>query len=173
MTTIAFDGKILAGDTRWCDNDVHVISRTKICRLPSGSLYGGAGSADDRELVALLSKVKKLNQFPTLAQLGAIRQDLRAILVLPSGRVFIIDTCHILPGEPEASECGVTEFDVPCAIGSGGQLALAVMMGQDKPDAFKAVQVACDLDPNSRRPVTRLTLDPKSSFKKPAVKKAA
>lgn len=161
MTTIAFDGKVLAGDTRWCDDGVHVISRTKITRLASGALYGAAGSSDDRELIALLSKVKKPEQLPTLAQLGAIRQDLHAMLILPSGQVFCIVTCHINPGAPEAVECGVTQYDAPCAIGSGGCLALAAMMAQETPDAFKAVQIACDLDMQSKRPVTRLTLDAK------------
>jgi ATP-dependent protease HslVU (ClpYQ) peptidase subunit len=170
MTTLAFDGKMMAGDTRWCANGVHVISRTKIQRLSSGGLYGAAGSSDDRELIALLAKVKRPQQLPTLAQLGAIRQDLQALLILPSSRAYVIDTCHINQGAPEASECGVTEYDAPCAIGTGGELALAAMRAQiaaqSEPDAFAAVQIACDLDPWSKRPVTRLTLDPKQPQRK-------
>lgn len=140
---------------------MQVVSRTKIQRLPSGALYGSAGSSDDRELIALLSRVKKPDQLPTLAQLGAIRQDLDGLLILPSGRAFVITTCHINQGTPEAYECGVTEYDVPCAVGTGGILALAAMKGQSSPNAFEAVQIACDLDPWSKRPVTRLTLNPK------------
>jgi ATP-dependent protease HslVU (ClpYQ) peptidase subunit len=154
---------VLAGDTRWSADGVHVISRTKIQRLASGALYGGAGSSDDRELIALLAKVKKPEHLPTLAQLGAIRQDLQSLLILPSGRAFVIVTSHINPGAPEATECSVTEFDAPCAIGSGGCLALAAMTAQETPDAFAATQIAADLDVYSKRPVTRLTLNPKGA----------
>lgn len=164
MTTIAWDGHALASDSRWCDDDVQVIQRTKLQRLPSGALYGGAGSSDDRELIALLMKVKKADQLPTLAQLGAIRQNLRAILVLPNRRVYVIDTCNTAPGDPAAEECGVTEYSAPCAIGTGAALALAAMLAQERKgdaDAFEAVKIACDLDPQSKGPVYRLTLHPK------------
>jgi hypothetical protein len=167
MTTIAWDGKVLASDARWCDGDVQVISRTKIQRLPSGALYGGAGSSDDRELLAMLAKVKRGDALPSLAQLGTIRQNLRAILVLPNRRVYVLDTCNTSPGEPDAEECGCTEYDSPCAVGSGAALALAAMKAQilkgHKPDAFEAVKIACDLDPQSKGPVYRLTLHPQNN----------
>lgn len=166
MTTIAWDGKVLASDSRWSEGDVQVIQRTKIQRLPSGALYGGAGSSDDRELVAMLSKVKKPDQLPSLTQLGTVRQSCRALLILPNRRVFVIDTCHVSPGEPEAEECGVTEFDAPCAVGSGATLALAAMMAQPKPDAFEAVKIAAHLDQQSGGPVYRLTLHPHAKPKR-------
>jgi hypothetical protein len=163
LTTIAFDGKVLASDSCWADEEVQIVTRTKICRLPTGALYGGAGGCDDRELIELLKKVKRPDQLPSLQQLGAIRQSLRALFILPNGRIFMLDTCSIAPGEPEASECGVVELDHPCAVGSGGKLALAAMRGGA--GAYDAVRIACDLDTNSRPPIHRLTLNPKASFK--------
>lgn len=172
MTTIAWDGKVLACDARWCMDDITVISRTKIMRLPSGALYGGAGGFDDREMIAMLAKVKKPAQLPTLTQLGTIRQGLRGLLILPSRRAFVIDTCHIAPGDADAEECMVAELDTPCAVGSGGKFALAAMKAQalrGRVSAFEAVKVACDLDPNSKGPVYRLTLHPTATPpKKPA-----
>jgi hypothetical protein len=159
VTTIAFDGKVLASDGCWADDEIQIITRSKIVRLPSGALYGGAGGFDDRELVALLSKVKTHKQLPTLTALGAIRQSLRSLLILPNRKAFMVDTCHVTPGQPEASECGITECDWPCAIGSGGRLALAAMRGGAS--AYEAVKIACDLDINSSPPVYRLTLNPK------------
>lgn len=159
MTTIAFDGKVLASDACWADEEIRIIQRTKIIRLPSGALYGGAGGFDDRELVALLSKVKTPKQLPTLTQLGTIRQTLRSLIVFPTKRAYLLDTCHVSPGEPEAEECGCVEIDVPCAIGSGGKLALAAMRGGA--GAYEAVKIAADLDTNSSTPIYRLTLNPR------------
>lgn len=167
MTTIAFDGKVLACDSCWADDEVQTVTRSKITRLPTGALYGGAGGFDDRELIELLKKVKKPDQLPTLAQLGAIRQTLRSILVLPSGRVFMLDTCHIAPGEAEASECGVVELDAPCGVGSGAAFAVVAM--EAGASAFDAVRLACKRDINSKEPIHRLTLNPKASFRKKAV----
>jgi 20S proteasome alpha/beta subunit len=169
MTTIAWDGKVLACDSRWSDDNVQVISRTKICRLPSGALYGGAGSCDDRELLAMLAKVKKPDQLPTLAQLGTIRQDLAALFILPNRKVFVVGTCNVSPGEDESEECGVVEYDAPCAIGSGALLALAVMKYQikhGKADAYEAVKIAADLDQQSGPPVHRLTLHPQNGVRR-------
>lgn len=166
MTTIAFDGKVLAGDSCWADDDVQTVTRSKILRLSSGALYGGAGGFDDRELIELLSRVKKPDQLPTLAQLGALRQTLRSILVLPTGRAFMVDTCAISPGTAEADECAVVELDAPCGVGSGAKFAVAAMLGGA--GAFDAVRIACRLDINSREPIHRLTLNPKASFRKKA-----
>ena len=163
MTTIAFDGRVLASDSCWSDNDRQIITRSKLIRFPTGALYGGAGSSDDRDLLELLRRVKKSDQLPSLVQLGAIRQTLRALFVLPNGKAFMVDTCHVAPGEPEATECGVVELDVPCGIGSGGDLALAAMRGGAK--AYEAVKIACGLDTNSKEPIYRLTLNPKAAFR--------
>lgn len=158
MTTIAFDGNVLASDACWADNEIQIIQRSKIMRLPSGALYGGAGGFDDREIVSLLSKVKKPSQLPSLDALTKIRQTLRALLVLPSGRAFMLDT-HKTNPPPDNEECGCVELDVPCAIGSGGKFARAAM--EAGANAYEAVKVACKLDINSRTPIYRMTLNPK------------
>lgn len=169
MTTIAYDGRVLACDSCWADTEIQIVTRSKICRFPTGALYGGAGGFDDRELIELLKKVKRPDQLPSLAALGSIRQTLRSIFVLSTNRAFMIDTCHVSPGEPEAHECGITELDTPCAVGSGGKLALAAMRGGA--GAFDAVRIACGLDTNSKEPIHRLTLNPKSSFSPKATTK--
>jgi hypothetical protein len=99
MTTIAFDGKVMACDSCWADREVQTVRRSKIQRFATGALYGGAGGFDDRELVELLKKVKKPEQLPSLADLAKIRQTLRALFVLPDGRAYIIDTCRVNAGE--------------------------------------------------------------------------
>ncbi len=144
--------------------EVQTVTRTKIARLSSGALYGGAGGFDDRELLELLARVKKPDQLPSLDQLGKIRQSLRSLLVLPTGRAFMIETCHIAPGAPEGYECGVVELDVPCGVGTGASLAIAAMLGGAT--AFEAVKIACKLDINSTEPVHRLTLNPRPAVKR-------
>lgn len=161
MTTIAFDGKMLASDACWAENEIQLVQRSKIMRLPSGALYGGAGGFDDRDIVALLSKVRKPNQLPTLDVLTKIRQTVRAMIVFPTGRAFMIDTHRDNPPADREDECGVVELDVPCAIGSGGKFARAAMKAGA--NAYEAVKIACEMDLNSRTPIYRLTLNPTHS----------
>jgi hypothetical protein len=152
MTTIAYTNGIMASDSSWVGNDeIQDTSLTKIVRLTSGALWGGAGDADDRELVALLQHVKKPAQLPTKRQLHELRMDGVGLIVFPNGDVWKIE----IGEKPEG--CGVW----PCnrgyaAVGSGAHLAIGYM-GKGG-SARDAVAFACRFDPYSRLPVHYLPL---------------
>lgn len=157
MTTIAFDGKVLAGDTSWSENSVRIITRTKIERFPSGCLYGAGGHSDDRGLRDILKKVRKPSQLPSLDDLTKIKNDLVALLVFSDGKAFLIECSNKAPENADGA-IGVMQCDVPCAIGSGRNFALSAM--DAGATAYEAVKIACKRDINSGEPVTRLTLNP-------------
>ena len=163
MTTIAYTNGIMASDSSWVGNDeIQDTSLTKLVRLQSGALLGGAGDSDDREIVELLQHVKKPSQLPTRKQLMDLKIDYVGLIVFPSGEVFKI---YVDSGK---QDCGVW----PCnrgyyAVGSGAHLAIGYM-GKGG-SARDAVAFACRFDPNSRLPVHYLPL--KKTPKK--LKKAA
>lgn len=155
MTTIAYDGKELACDSCWASGDTQVTSRNKLLRLSSGAIIGTAGDCDDREIIALLDKVKTLAKLPTREQLAKTRLDFACILVLPGNRVFYI--------EIEASDDGKNHYDAQlwetrglAACGTGRDLALGAMGAGSS--AREAVVIACRFDINSRPPVHSLKL---------------
>lgn len=149
MTTIAFDGITLACDSAWTLNDTFTSSKTKLIRLPTGALYAAAGHIDDRDLVALLRDTPCSYQMPDGAALDAITSDLRALVIFPSGDVWLIDT----GGE----YCGAMPIHSPCvAIGSGANIALGAM--DAGADAKRAIEIACNRDAYTRGPVHTMTL---------------
>lgn len=155
MTTIAFDGKELACDSCWASDDMVVTSRNKLTRLRSGAIIGTAGDCDDRDIIALLDKVRVPARLPTREQLAKLRTNFSAVLVLPGNRVFYIeigpsDTDHVnFDGQ-------LWETRAPAAVGSGRAYALTAM-GACK-SAREAVLIACKFDINSRPPVHTMRL---------------
>lgn len=159
MTTIAFDGKIMACDSCWTYGGTIDTLSTKIVRLSSGGLLGMAGQNDGRAIQTLLDKVKTPNQIPSYEAIMAIRADVLGLLVLPRGRVYKIATTITSPEnwEEGMDDFGMWEITGPfAAVGSGGDMAL-VAMECGKP-ARDAVRIACKYDPNSRPPIHMQTL---------------
>jgi hypothetical protein len=154
VTTIAFDGKMMACDSCWTYGGTVDTLTTKISRLSSGGLFGTAGQNDSRSVVALVDKVKTPGQLPSYESLMAIRADVLGLLVLPKGRVYKIATTIISPEnwDEGMDDYGLWEITGPfAAVGSGGDSALVAM--ECGKNARDAVRIACKFDPNSRPPI--------------------
>lgn len=132
-------------------------SKTKIRRLFSGALYGSAGDADDRALVALLDQIKLPAKLPMPADLAAVRCDLNALLILPRGRVYIISVNALDPHESNFKGAIWEANRGYAAVGSGSDLAIGAMYAGAS--ARQAVEIACKFDINSRPPVHVLALE--------------
>lgn len=160
MTTIAFDGKMMAGDSCWSYDDAVNSLATKIHRLSSGALLGGAGDNDARLYAKLLDKVKTPSGLPSRADILAIRCDYLGLLVLPRGRMFKIAGTHLSEanwGGDFKDDIGIWEINAPfAAIGTGRPFALGAMAAGKS--AQDAVRIACRFDLNSRPPVHAIKL---------------
>lgn len=92
MTTIAFDGKVLASDSRctYCeDRESYYISTDKckkIWRLPDGRLFGASRGAEDGLRLYELMKSAKPGTLPTLKL-----EDVNAIVVDLKGRIWFYE----------------------------------------------------------------------------------
>ncbi len=143
MTTIAYRDGIMAADSRAYSGDKNPFgSKTKIHRLPDGSLFGASSSK-----VGVVDKLRRLTvehgvsaTFPTVVE-G------QALLVKPNGDVFLFNEQDGFSGPIR------TTF---CAIGSGEQYAMgAFHMGAD---AARAVSIACECDVWTGGEITVLAL---------------
>jgi ATP-dependent protease HslVU (ClpYQ) peptidase subunit len=147
-TTIAYRDGILACDSQWTSAEVVLSSACKIERLPSGVLYGASGYTDDRELKLLIAKVRREEDLPLASVLEKISIECQALLILPCGRVL-----RIMTGD-NAELCPI---EAPfAAVGSGQHIAIGAMA--HGASAVEAVNIACDYDIYTRRPVHSLTL---------------
>jgi ATP-dependent protease HslVU (ClpYQ) peptidase subunit len=159
MTTCAYKDGVLATDSCWTWGDTQTTSLIKVRRLSSGALLGGAGDNDDRAVVALLDKIKTFERLPSKAELAATRTRFAGLLVLPRGKVVMIDI--------EPMDEGYNHYDAQvweanrgfAAIGSGSHYALGAMAAGK--GAKEAVAIACRLDINSKPPVHSMALVPK------------
>lgn len=153
MTTIAFDGKTMACDSCWANFGTQTTSMTKIERLASGALLGGAGDSDIRSLIALIDKIKTPDKLPSRHDLSALKSDFHVLLAFPRGQVV-----HIASGGEEG------RYDAQiwpanrgiAAAGSGADVALGAMAAGKT--AREAVAIACRFDINSRLPVHTMAL---------------
>jgi ATP-dependent protease HslVU (ClpYQ) peptidase subunit len=120
MTTIATDGKSMAGDGRECCGDtISGNDFVKVHLLPDGRIVGISGNSYDGD--ALLQWMKEGGTKPKM-------KHLRALVLNPDGKVLWHDE-HLMPSEAEP----------PCAIGSGSDFALAAMdMGASPEEAVAA-----------------------------------
>jgi len=154
MTTIAFDGKMMACDSCWTYGGTVDTLSTKITRLSSGALLGCSGQNDSRAVIALLDKVKTPNQIPSYEAIMAIRGDILGLLVLPRGRIYKISTTIT---SPENWDEGMDDFGMWevggtfSAVGSGGDVAMIAM--ECGKSARDAVRIACKYDLYSRPPI--------------------
>jgi ATP-dependent HslUV protease subunit HslV len=171
LTTIAYRDGILAADNRatYSDGTICATRTTKIYRLENKALFGCTGDADQRELLALLSKASP-KRLPTKAELCATKTDSSGLLVFPNGRIFnvVIDSGDGGPNDWTAQimECKERFW----ADGSGYKFALGAMAAGRS--AKQAVEIACRFDSNSGLPVLEVPLKPPPKSRTKASAKA-
>lgn len=137
MTTIATDGKTMAGDGLVCQGELTIAETeaTKVFRV-DGVIFGLAGKTPHIEVVRQWIKAGRKGA-------PAIKGS-SALLLLPDGSLLQCD-------EDGSSPCAA-----PAAIGSGKDHALTAMdMGAD---AEKAVEMAARRDPFTGGKITVLAL---------------
>lgn len=138
MTTVAWDGKMLACDGRM--SDTAILSKTfrKIWRVKE-SLVGMSGKVDELEVIKAFIESGMQGAQPKT-------DELDILLVHPDGSAFTSEN-----GGP------FSRIDTPCAIGSGRDFALAAMdLGFD---AATAVKTAAKRDPSTGGRVFTLELN--------------
>lgn len=155
MTVIAYRDGVMAGDSCWSDGNDEGYSglietlQGKLVLLESGGLYGGAGAAEDRQLVKVLQLVRNATQLPTSRDLESMSGGISALVVLPDG------TCwQIITGKEEG--CAYQRTGPYHAIGSGAPIAVGAMWKDAT--AIEAVKAACEHNVYCRPPITHLKL---------------
>ncbi len=128
MTTIATDGKTMAGDSRGCAaNKIRSDHELKVRRLKDGRIVGFSGTASSAK-----AYVEWLDGGPV-----PHKEDNFALLVLErdgTARIIYDD----ITSDP---------VDLPAVLGSGGDLALGAMLAGASPK--EAVKIAILRDPFS------------------------
>lgn len=155
MTTITYKDGVMACDSCWSYDDGMDTQQTKVIRLKSGALLGGAGDNDARDIVALLDNVKIPSRLPTKTQLLAVRCDYLGLLVLPKGRVYKVASTHVSEANWSKEfdeDIGIWEISGPfTAIGTGSRWAMGAMeAGRHAADACR---IAAKYDLNSKPPI--------------------
>lgn len=125
MTTIATDGKSMAGDRLTHANCYLVADMQKVFRAPSGVIFGASGDAVS--CIKFRDFMLKGGDWPELSE------DFHALLLNVDGTVDWIDK-HRTP----------VRYAVPAAIGSGCELAIGAMLAGAYP--VKAVHIAASRD---------------------------
>lgn len=138
MTTIATDGKYLAGDGRGTARSIiRSDVECKVYRLGDGTLAGFSGSASDAR--AYILAIDEGREPPESTD------EFSVLFLSPAGRISI----HYGNGIPD-------EVTAPAAIGTGAELALGAMLAGARPQ--EAVEIACRRDPFSGGRITALRL---------------
>ena len=139
MTTIATDGKSMAGDGQACvESMVTTFDRVKVHRLPDGALLGCAG--DSGEIIAFRKWLVEGGKHPRLKELSAL----------------LLRTDGVLLYYCEFEEPSV--MSIPAAIGSGRAIAIGAMEAGASPE--RAVEIAAKRDTGTGGMITALHLDP-------------
>lgn len=141
MTTIATDGRSMASDSQVQDHRDVVVDRDrpKVHRLDDGRIVGAAGNSFDADAWVAWVSTGKNGDCP-------IQGDSFVALILNlDGSVLWVD--H--KGREVLTP-------VPCAIGSGEEIALGAMDAGVSP--YRAVEIACNRDIYSGGPVRSLFL---------------
>lgn len=139
MTTIATDGKSMAGDGLACVEDMATtFDRVKVERLPDGALLGCAG--DSSEIRAFKKWLIEGGKHPRL-------REFCALLLREDGVLLYY-------GEREDPSA----MGLPAAIGSGCAIAIGAMEAGASPE--KAVHIAAKRDLGTGGTITTLTLAP-------------
>lgn len=139
MTTIATDGKSMAGDGLVTSNGtVFGHSFIKIVRLPDGRIAGAAGSAF--YLAPFFAWLENGGDAPELGE------HFDGIVLSPDGSCRTYDEkCRSIPEE------------TPSAVGSGRELAIGAMMAGASP--LKAVGIAAERNTSTGGTITALAIE--------------
>ncbi len=158
MTIIAYRHGIMACDSCWATSEgLQEISLTKIRRLKSGALLGGAGEGDSRDAELLLENVKHEKDLPLRSKLQELHLDWTGLLVLPNGQVFTVATSDA--PTKEYAEVGVCVFNRGfAAVGTGAEIAIGAMAAGKT--AAEACKIVCDWDIHCRPPIHVIALRP-------------
>jgi ATP-dependent protease HslVU (ClpYQ) peptidase subunit len=134
MTTIATDGKTMAGDGQ-AQTDMTIVdsNRRKVFRLTNGSLVGCAGNSVDA-----ISFRRWLDDDGNKPH---IKEEFAALVLNKNGDVEYYDRL-LVP----------LELSLPTAIGSGADFALAAMDAGASP--AQAVEIAARRDPYTGGTIT-------------------
>lgn len=133
MTTIATDGKTMAGDGQADIGDtIMVTNHRKVRRTDEGVIIGCAGNSVDAQRFHAWFKEK--GPKPRF-------KSIQVLVLYPSGRL-----------EYWNEEMEPTEMQAPCAIGSGMDFAIGAMMAGADPG--EAVRIATMRDPFSGGDIT-------------------
>ncbi len=139
MTTVAWDGKTLAADTR-CTSSGLPYRVNKCCRLISGALFAGAGTMSAYEAVRMWLDNSGIGARPDNLK------DFTGLLIDHESRIWLMDETA------KRYEIFAPFF----AIGSGRDFAIAAMaLGKS---AAQAVELASRFDIWTGGPITELTL---------------
>lgn len=144
MTTIATDGKSMAGDGLATRRDMITCETAiKVHRLADGSLFGGAG--DKPELAALRAWIDGGEKGPRPKA-----KDMVALVLKPSGELWYY------------TESAGAPTEVPNAVGSGEELAIGAMEAGASPE--EAVAIAARRNTATGGKITVLELNQKSKL---------
>lgn len=130
MTTIATDGKSMAGDGQ-CQDQFDTITNmdhVKVVRLKDGRIVGGAGNSFDFASWIEWLEGGKINECPIEAK------QFVGLILNRDGSVLWVD--H------KGREAPVP---TPCAVGSGQQYALGAMHAGATPEQAVAAGIAYDV----------------------------
>lgn len=139
MTTISasFSERLLATDSNITDGDS--VWRAPKAERFNGRIYATAGEAADTEKFMRWIKNNRRGVRPK------VDEQFQALALTPEG-LFFFDA-HLFP----------VQMHEPIAIGSGAKAARGAMaMGAG---VERAVEIACEIDSNSRRPTQLYYLD--------------
>jgi len=139
MTTIATDGKSMAGDGLACaDHAITTFDRVKVSRLPDGSLLGCAG--DSAHIIRFRKWLADGGSYPKVRNFAALHLQTDGSL-------------RYYGDDPEWSA-----MSLPAAIGSGAAFALGAMDAQASPSwAVACASLRC---PYTGGTITDLKLEP-------------
>jgi ATP-dependent protease HslVU (ClpYQ) peptidase subunit len=134
MTTIAYRAPFMACDGRVTVGNVIFTDRCeKIVRLTGGGLLGCAGAADTRAVQDLFDRVRTGRLMPAAKEIAALQCDFRAILALPDGTLWCVESGPDYLDEDGEKHTGVWYayvypiHDPYFAVGSGSRFAKAAM----------------------------------------------
>lgn len=134
MTTVAWDGKTLAGDRRITSAGMAVTEMTKVHKRGDGALIGVAGEmCTSSEFIRWWMANDPEVEMPSLKAKVSPEECSAAIIIEADGAVkaFDRDGWHLVESKKYA-------------IGSGGHLAqMAMRCGKS---AARAVELACEFD---------------------------
>lgn len=154
MTVIAFKSGVMAADTKAVDTNGQIFKTKKIVRLSNGTVVGSAGSADQRDILAILSKAS-LTKLPSRTKLMATKIEASNLWAFPTGEVFTVEVEFL--SEEKGWKAEVFKVLEPqAAIGSGAAYALGAMLAGKS--ATDAVKITCKLDNGCGLPIESINL---------------